>query len=52
MFSTEGQLKRRAVPMVSDLVHIGDMLAGVENVVDRLLQYVMVSVRRRRRGCL
>ena len=49
----------RAAPMVSDLVRIGDMLAGVENVVDRLLQYVedvMVSVgrrrRRRRRGCL
>ena len=33
--------------MVPDLVRIGDMLACVENVVDRLLQYVedvMVSV--------
>ena len=33
--------------MVSDFVCIGDMLAGVENMVDRLLQYVedvMVSV--------
>ena len=26
--------------MVSDFVCIGDMLAGVENMVDRLLQYV------------
>ena len=57
MFSTEGQLKRRAVPMVSELLRIRDMLAGVETVVVRLLQYVedvMVSVgrRRRRRGCL
>ena len=57
--STENE--GRAAPMVPDLVHIGDMLAGVENVVDRLLQYVedvMVSVgrrrrrRRRRRRCL
>ena len=55
--STESE--GRAAPMVPDLVRIGDMLAGVENVVDKLLQYVedvMVSVgrrrRRRRRGCL
>ena len=48
--STESE--GRAAPMVPDLVRIGDMLAGVENVVDRLLQYVedvMVSVGRRRR---
>ena len=39
--------KGRVAPTVPDLERIRDMLAGVENVADRLLQYVedvMVSV--------